>query len=126
MCHLFTEKNHARERKGYPERGIRMWQCSRDSKLRASRAHTKGEFTSGRMREQLHNLDLHTGPKGSERDWKIAHKQKRTQCSQKLKESFYCTVLEQKDNAKSQVAWGQPYGDLIVLKRERRGNSAVG
>lgn len=61
------------------------------------------------MREQFHNLDMPTGPKGNEGDWKIAHTQKETQCSQKLKKkkkSFYCTVLEWKDNAKSQSCMG--------------------
>lgn len=73
------------------------------------------------MREQLHNLDLHTGPKGSERDWKIAHKQKKTQCSQKLKESFYCTVLEQKANAKSQSCMGTTLWRFNSTKEGKEG-----
>lgn len=60
-----------------------------------------------------------TGPKGNEGDWKIAHTQKETQCSQKLKKkkAFIAQCWNGKIMQNLKVAWGQLHGDLIALKR---------
>lgn len=124
MWHLFAGKNQACEHRDYPKKSIRMRQCTRDSELRASRAHPKRDFASGRMshRAVTQRGFVYWPRRKSERDFKLAYKYKgRTSAARSYTKAFIAQYRNRKVVQNFKVAQGLTSGHLVVLEREDQG-----